>query len=211
MFRKGRLIIQQDFNNLETELQEIRAQVSKLQRKQLGQNNKIALACFRIANLEQIIKEIQARHQADKETLLGLVGKPKKSCDKEQSRNKEPEGKSKRDMDQILLLRQLVADSVTTALEAQAAKMANANNTNRNPEPREAPVVRKCSYKEFMSSQHFNFKGSEGAVGLIHWFEHTESVFSRSNCTEDCKVKFSTDTLTEEALSWWNSLLNLVG
>nr|GEZ92092.1 cytochrome c-type biogenesis protein CcmF, mitochondrion [Tanacetum cinerariifolium] len=33
----------------------------------------------------------------------GLVGKPKKSCDKEQSQNKEPEGKSKRDMDQILL------------------------------------------------------------------------------------------------------------
>ncbi|GJS16482.1 hypothetical protein Tco_0410954 [Tanacetum coccineum] len=33
----------------------------------------------------------------------GLVGKPKKSRDKEQSRNKEPEGKSKRDMDQILL------------------------------------------------------------------------------------------------------------
>nr|GEZ34146.1 reverse transcriptase domain-containing protein [Tanacetum cinerariifolium] len=37
-----------------------RAQVAKLQRKQLGQNNKIALACFRIANLEQIVKEIQA-------------------------------------------------------------------------------------------------------------------------------------------------------
>lgn len=33
----------------------------------------------------------------------GLVGKPQKSRDKEQSRNKEPEGKSKRDMDQILL------------------------------------------------------------------------------------------------------------
>ncbi|GKA47127.1 reverse transcriptase domain-containing protein [Tanacetum coccineum] len=45
----------------------------------------------------------------------------------------------------------------------------------------------------------------EGAVGLIRWFERTESVFSRSNCTEDCKVKFATGTLTEEALSWWNS------
>nr|GEV98097.1 cytochrome c biogenesis CcmF C-terminal-like mitochondrial protein [Tanacetum cinerariifolium] len=33
----------------------------------------------------------------------GLVGKPKKSRDKEQSQNKEPEGKSKWDMDQILL------------------------------------------------------------------------------------------------------------
>nr|GEV55201.1 putative reverse transcriptase domain-containing protein [Tanacetum cinerariifolium] len=33
---------------------------------------------------------------------------------------------------------------------------------------------------------------SEGFVGLIRWFEITKSVFSRSNCTEDCKVKFAT-------------------
>nr|GEY81892.1 reverse transcriptase domain-containing protein [Tanacetum cinerariifolium] len=30
-------------------------------------------------------------------------------------------------------------------------------------------------------------------------------LFSCSNCIEDCKVKFATGTLTEEALSWWNS------
>nr|GEV54962.1 reverse transcriptase domain-containing protein [Tanacetum cinerariifolium] len=102
-------------------------------------------------------------------------------------------------------IKKLVDDSVATALEAQAANMANANNTNRNTEPREAYVVRKFSYKEFTSCQPFNFKGMEGAVGLICWFEQTESVFSCSNCTEDCKVKFATGTLTEEALSWWNS------
>ncbi|GKA11990.1 hypothetical protein Tco_0691536 [Tanacetum coccineum] len=139
--RNGRVIIQQDFDNLEAELRES------------------------IANLEQIIEYIQARHQADKE----------------------------------------IADSVTATLEAQAATMANADNTNRNTEERKAPVARKCSYKEFMSCQPINFKGTEGVVGLIRWFERTESLFSRSNCTEDCKVKFATSTLTEEALSWWNS------
>nr|GEU83911.1 hypothetical protein [Tanacetum cinerariifolium] len=75
--RKGRVIIQQDFDKLETELQEARAQVAKLQRKQLGQVNKIVLACFRIADLEQIIKEIQAHHQADKESLLDAIYKHK--------------------------------------------------------------------------------------------------------------------------------------
>nr|GFA08794.1 putative reverse transcriptase domain-containing protein [Tanacetum cinerariifolium] len=70
--------------------------------------------------------------------------------------------------------------------------MANADNANRNPKLREAPVARKCSYKEFMSYQPFNSNGSEGAIGLIRWFECTESVFSRSNYTEDCKVKFAT-------------------
>ncbi|GKB41448.1 hypothetical protein Tco_0886390, partial [Tanacetum coccineum] len=40
--------------------------------------------------------------------------------------------------------KKLVADSVFTALEAQAANMANIDNTTR---PREAPVARQCSYK----------------------------------------------------------------
>ncbi|GJT01599.1 hypothetical protein Tco_0822768 [Tanacetum coccineum] len=102
-------------------------------------------------------------------------------------------------------IRKLVVDSVAAALEAQAATMVNADNTNRNTGPRETPVARKCSYKEFMSCQPFNFKGAEGAVGLIRWFKRTESVFLRSNYTEDCKVKFAAGTLTGEALSWWNS------
>ncbi|GJV17034.1 hypothetical protein Tco_1362357 [Tanacetum coccineum] len=98
-------------------------------------------------------------------------------------------------------IKKLVADSVVAALEAQAATMANIDNTNRNTGQSGTPIARKCSYKEFMSCQPFNFKGTKGVVGLIRWFERTESVFLCSNCTEDCKVKFSTGTLTEEALS----------
>nr|GEZ57726.1 reverse transcriptase domain-containing protein [Tanacetum cinerariifolium] len=96
-------------------------------------------------------------------------------------------------------IKKLVVDSVSAALEAQAANMATTDNTTR---PRETPVARKYTYKEFMSCQPFYFNGTEGAVGLIRWFERTESVFSHSNCTEDCKVKFATGTLTEDALSW---------
>ncbi|GKA64205.1 hypothetical protein Tco_0763811 [Tanacetum coccineum] len=76
---KGRVIIQQDFDNLETELQEARTQIARLQRKQMGNNNKIALARFRIANLEQIIEDIQVRHQADKESLLDAIYEHKNS------------------------------------------------------------------------------------------------------------------------------------
>nr|GFA86521.1 reverse transcriptase domain-containing protein [Tanacetum cinerariifolium] len=46
---------------------------------------------------------------------------------------------------------------------------------------------------------NIEYTGTEGAVGLIRWFKQTELVFSCSNCFEDCKVKFSTGTLTEEA------------
>ncbi|GJT37541.1 reverse transcriptase domain-containing protein [Tanacetum coccineum] len=106
-------------------------------------------------------------------------------------------------------IRKLVADSIFVALEAQAATMANIDYTNIGP--REAHVARKCSYKEFMSCQPFNFKGTEGTIVLICWFERTKLVFLRSNCTEDYKVKFATGTLTEEALSWWNSFAQPIG
>ncbi|GKD14095.1 hypothetical protein Tco_1198502 [Tanacetum coccineum] len=109
------------------------------------------------------------------------------------------------------VIKKLVADSVAAALEAQAATMRNTDNTNRNNEPRETPIARKCSYKEFMSCQPFNFKSTECAVGLIRWFDRTKSVFLLSNCIEDYKVKFATGTLTKEALSGWNSFAQPIG
>nr|GEX39665.1 reverse transcriptase domain-containing protein [Tanacetum cinerariifolium] len=107
-------------------------------------------------------------------------------------------------------IRQLVADSVFATLKAQAATLANTDNTNRNSRPRVTPVARKCTYKEFMSCQPFYFNGTEGTVGLIRWFERTESVFSHSNYAEK-KVKFAISTLTEEALFWWNSFTQPIG
>nr|GEV16319.1 reverse transcriptase domain-containing protein [Tanacetum cinerariifolium] len=66
------------------------------------------------------------------------------------------------------VIKKLVDDSVFAALEAQAANIANTDNTTG---PRETLVARKCTYKEFMSCQPIYFNGTEGAVGLIHWFE----------------------------------------
>ncbi|GKD69402.1 reverse transcriptase domain-containing protein [Tanacetum coccineum] len=83
--------------------------------------------------------------------------------------------------------------------------MASASNPNRNTGPTGTPVAKTGNYKEFVSCQPFYFNGTKGAVGLIRWFERTESVFSRSNCAEENKVTFATGTLTNDALSWWNS------
>ncbi|GJW37586.1 hypothetical protein Tco_0060506 [Tanacetum coccineum] len=80
-------------------------------------------------------------------------------------------------------IRKLVADSVTSALEAQAATMASASNLDRNT----------------------------GAVAHSAGFERTESVFSRSRCAEENKVTFATGTLTDDALSWWNAYAQPMG
>nr|GEU52814.1 reverse transcriptase domain-containing protein [Tanacetum cinerariifolium] len=71
-------------------------------------------------------------------------------------------------------IRKLVADSVATALEAQATTMASTNNLNRNSVPRKTPVA-------------------------------------RNNCAKKNKVKFAINTLTEEALFWWNSFAQPIG
>nr|GEX33792.1 reverse transcriptase domain-containing protein [Tanacetum cinerariifolium] len=94
-------------------------------------------------------------------------------------------------------IRKLVADSVATALETQKATMAEADNSIR-----EIPIAKKGNYKEFISCQPFYFNGMEGVVGLIRWFEKTESVFSQRNCAEENKVAFAIGTLTNDALSW---------
>ncbi|GKF16372.1 reverse transcriptase domain-containing protein, partial [Tanacetum coccineum] len=91
------------------------------------------------------------------------------------------------------------------ALKAQAAAMANSDNSNRNTEPREIPEAKRGNYKEFINCQPSYINGTEGAVDLIHWFERTELVFSRCKCAEEDRVTFSTSTLTDDALSWWNA------
>ncbi|GJU22499.1 reverse transcriptase domain-containing protein [Tanacetum coccineum] len=109
------------------------------------------------------------------------------------------------------VIRKLVVDSVTTALEAQAATMANANNPNRNTGPTGTLVLKTGNYTEFISCQPFYFNGTEGAVSLIRWFERTESVFSRSRRAKENKVTFATGTLTDDALSWWNAYAQPMG
>ncbi|GJV33625.1 hypothetical protein Tco_1394025 [Tanacetum coccineum] len=49
------------------------------------------------------------------------------------------------------------------------------------------------------------------AVGLIRWFERTESVFSRSDYAKENRVTFATGTQTDDALSWWNAYAHHIG
>ncbi|GKE09456.1 hypothetical protein Tco_1413007 [Tanacetum coccineum] len=67
--RIDRMIIRRNSDKLKTELKKIRTQIIKLQKKQLGQKDKIAFAYYRISDLEQIIEKIQAHHQTDQEDL----------------------------------------------------------------------------------------------------------------------------------------------
>ncbi|GKF91050.1 hypothetical protein Tco_0274751, partial [Tanacetum coccineum] len=62
-----------DFDALEAELQQAHTQISKLQRKQIGCNHKISLARYRIAELGEVINDMETRHQADIENLMDSI------------------------------------------------------------------------------------------------------------------------------------------
>ncbi|GKA58959.1 reverse transcriptase domain-containing protein [Tanacetum coccineum] len=85
-------------------------------------------------------------------------------------------------------------------------------NGNPNENNRDARLVaRECTYQDFMKCQPLNFKGTEGVVRLIRWFEKMETVFHINNCPEKYQVKYATCTLLNSALTWWNSHKKTIG
>ncbi|GKA33237.1 hypothetical protein Tco_0719604 [Tanacetum coccineum] len=90
----------------------------------------------------------------------------------------------------------------------------NGNGRNKNPNENNRgarPIARECTYQDFKKCQPLNFKGTEGVVGLIWWFEKIETVFHISNCPEIYQVKYATCTFFNSALTWWNSHKRAVG
>ncbi|GJY63964.1 reverse transcriptase domain-containing protein [Tanacetum coccineum] len=172
---KGTVIIQRDFDALEAELQQAHTQIPKLQRKQIGCNHKISLARYRIAELGEVINDMETRHQADIENL----------------------------MDSIIELKNRMEMPPKRASTTEAPAMTQ-DAIRKNTGPTGTLAVKTGNYKEFIRCQPFYFNGTEGAFGLIRCFERTESVFSCSRCAEENKVTFATGTLTDNALSWWN-------
>nr|GEX96086.1 hypothetical protein [Tanacetum cinerariifolium] len=73
--RKGRVIIQQDYDQVRVEFQKSRSQVFKLQRKLFEQRDKTAFVHYRISNLEHVIEEVQTRQQTDQKDFLNAISK----------------------------------------------------------------------------------------------------------------------------------------
>ncbi|GKA10660.1 hypothetical protein Tco_0690093 [Tanacetum coccineum] len=66
-----RIIIPRDFDEVKTKLKEARTQILELQKKHIGQRDKIAFVHFRIPDLEITLENIQDRHQLYMKNLMG--------------------------------------------------------------------------------------------------------------------------------------------
>ncbi|GKA85818.1 putative reverse transcriptase domain-containing protein [Tanacetum coccineum] len=87
----------------------------------------------------------------------------------------------------------MINEGVTAALAARdATRNGDDSHTSGTGARRPVQVARECTYPDFLKCQPLNFKGTKGVVGLTQWFEKMESVYSISNCTVACQVKFAT-------------------
>ncbi|GJS53223.1 reverse transcriptase domain-containing protein [Tanacetum coccineum] len=242
---KGRVIIQRDFDQLETELQEACTQIARFQRKQMGHDDEIVLARVRIATLEMIVEDIQ-------DLLASLTISP--FHDDPYMKVMQAYNATSNELP-IPSPRTLVAPPTVLPFISSvnhhhhimprdfflpirfyhlstAPRFLSSSSTDFSAPPHvfeigesshktylerhEEQIETILNHLDELSLEHIEhmedkIKGlGNGRVRIgrwshYRWFERTESVFHRSNCTEDCKVKFATGTLTEEALSWWNS------
>ncbi|GJS31947.1 putative reverse transcriptase domain-containing protein [Tanacetum coccineum] len=103
-------------------------------------------------------------------------------------------------------LQAMINQGVTAALTTRDAnRNGDDSHTSGTGVRRNEHATRECTYPDFLKCKPLNFKGTEGVIGLTQWFKKMESVFSISNYTVACQVKFATCTLQEDALTWWNS------
>ncbi|GJR21787.1 putative reverse transcriptase domain-containing protein [Tanacetum coccineum] len=104
------------------------------------------------------------------------------------------------------------ADEVTQQLNAalpnlltQLVQALEGNRTNQ----REATPS--YNIKTFRASGAKEFFNTEGVVGLLTWFESTESVLHITKCPTESQVEFAASMLQGRALTWWNTLVQTRG
>ncbi|GJX23752.1 hypothetical protein Tco_0228197 [Tanacetum coccineum] len=68
-----------------------------------------------------------------------------------------------------------------------------------------------CSYMEFVVFKMKEFDGKGGTTAYTRWVEKMEAVQDISGCGDNQKVKYSVGSLTDKALTWWNSQVQTRG
>nr|GEW76334.1 putative zinc finger, CCHC-type, retrotransposon Gag domain protein [Tanacetum cinerariifolium] len=85
---------------------------------------------------------------------------------------------------------QLLQDGIAAAIRDERERVKKEATRVEGPvrDPTTAPIARECSFAGFMKCGPTQFHWTEGAVGLVRWFEKMENTFEISECAEVRKV-----------------------
>nr|GEZ10687.1 putative reverse transcriptase domain-containing protein [Tanacetum cinerariifolium] len=82
-------------------------------------------------------------------------------------------------------------ENVDAAIATERARHVNVGNDARGSRPVRGqdavPTAHECTFAGFIKCNPTTFHGTKGVVGLLRWFEKTESVFRISECAEGKK------------------------
>ncbi|GJU70978.1 hypothetical protein Tco_1262383 [Tanacetum coccineum] len=105
--------------------------------------------------------------------------------------------------------------NVETIMGGRSTRRNTANNTN--PPNKTTDEVARQLYTALpnlltqLASGAKEFFGTEGAVGLLTWFESIESVLHITKCPAESQVEFQSNMLQGRALTWWITLVQTRG
>nr|GFA18396.1 hypothetical protein [Tanacetum cinerariifolium] len=101
-----------------------------------------------------------------------------------------------------------VARQLNTTLANLLTRLVQALGGNRVNQREATPS---CSIKTFRASGAKEIFRTEGAVGLLTWFESIEDVLYITKCPVESQVEFVSSMLQGRALTWWNTLVQTRG
>ncbi|KAI3704088.1 hypothetical protein L1987_74301 [Smallanthus sonchifolius] len=96
---------------------------------------------------------------------------------------------------------------LATLLAQLVGQMTQANNNSvgsHNIQGNGGTNPPHCTFKHFNSCNPTKFFGTEGATGLLQWYESMESTFLNIDCPDNLRVRYATSVLQKRALTWWN-------
>ncbi|KAI3756684.1 hypothetical protein L1987_56506 [Smallanthus sonchifolius] len=113
----------------------------------------------------------------------------------------------RRDTTQVNEIATIITNQLANVLPGMVTQVSealrNAGTTGGN--------INNASYKTFLACKPVEFFGSEGATGLLHWFEKMESILNMCDCPENLKVKYASSAFQKRALTWWNAQVRTRG
>ncbi|MFS7953369.1 putative transcription factor interactor and regulator CCHC(Zn) family [Helianthus anomalus] len=104
----------------------------------------------------------------------------------------------RRDQAQDAALAALITQQFAAVLPNLITQINQANNNNNNVQ---------CTFKSFNSAKSLIFTGSEGATGILQWFESLESTFRHVQSPNERKVELALSVFQKRALTWWNDIM----
>ena len=117
-----------------------------------------------------------------------------------------PRGQEEESSDEVIMLRGAAEQNRDAYIRQLEAENRAYKDVGNRPAPVE--VIKKCSFKTFLSCGPTKYEGSENPVVTMNWIREMEQVFKSCECEPELQVRYATRMLKGSALWWWDTVIS---